>query len=462
LEDRKQELGHENIGKLLLKYSVPAALTNVIYSIDHFIDTIFISRGIGTTAVASISVACNVHMIPILFIMVIGMGASSIISRKLGSGEQEKAEEVSGTSLVATSLIGLIWTLTAMFFAEPLIRLFGANDAIMPYARDYFSIIIMIAAISYPAMMAGHIIRSEGNTKKVLYITVISIIVNLVLTPVFIFGFGMGVKGAAIATVIGKLTSVFMSAEYFIKSKSLIKITVKNLKIHFESLPEILLLGSPAVMTMLTAIVSRVILNRSLIHYGSEHYIAIILILESIIVFFHFPVSGIMQGLQPIIGFNYGAKKMKRVTEALTLATLSSALILTFSFLVMMIFPAPIMSLFTQKKELISEAVPLIRIWVICTPLHSVTCMGTIFFQALGKAKITLFLSFLTDLIIQIPLMLILPVTFGLYGIFYSYPLSTISAFVVTLFLLIREVAALKKIPVQLGSTDFNPAGQNT
>jgi len=449
MSDRKYELGHEKLGRLLFKYSTPAAIAMLVNSMYNLVDTIFVGKSSGTMALAGLAVSFPVQMIIMAVAQTIGIGSASIISRSLGAGNQRKAERVAGASFIAVFILGLIWTVLGLIFLEPLLRLFGANDAILPYAKSYMSVILLGAPFFGLAVSSNNLVRSEGNAKTAMNTMLVGASINIILDPIFIFGFKMGIRGAAVATVIAQLCGLSYLVIYFLSGKSLLKIRLADVKLDFKLLGEIVKIGAPSLTRTAAGSFLSIILNNSLAYYGSEIHIAILGVLNRLMMFIFMPLFGIIQGLQPIVGFNYGARKIKRVKQVLNIAIGAATAVSIMGFLTLTFLPDWILKLFTDSPEMIREALPIIRIIALAMPLVGFQAVGASLFQALGKAGPALFLSMSRHILFLIPLMLILPLYFKLHGVIYAFPISDLLSTMITFAFLARELKNLTLLESQ-------------
>jgi putative MATE family efflux protein len=448
-EDRKYELGHERPGKLLIKYSSPAIVAMLVNSLYHLVDTIYIGHGVGTKALAGLTIAFPIMWLVMALAQMIGIGSASIISRALGSNQQDKADRTLNTSITLLILISIPLTIIGLIFLKTLLRLFGATETILPFATEYMSIIILGTAMFAFNVAVNHIVRSEGNARVAMNSMIIGAAINIVLDPIFIFGFKMGVSGAAIATVIAYIAVTFYLVHYLRSGKSLLKIKIISLKPDFSLLPEIFGIGLSSFVRMASGSILMVLLYNLIAHYGADVHIAIIGVGNRVMMFSLMPLIGILQGLQPIVGFNYGAKNMKRVREALRIALMTSTLISIGSFFLFMFFAKPILGIFSSDPVLINKGGPILRILAVTMPLVGIQMVGAGLFQIIGKIGPALFLSTSRELLFRIPLIILLPLQFRLLGIWIAMPLSDILATVVTVYWYLREIKIINHLELE-------------
>ncbi|AZR72725.1 MATE family efflux transporter [Anoxybacter fermentans] len=445
MNKRKYELGHEKISKLLFKYSTPAMIGMIVNALYNMVDTIFIGRGAGTLAIAGLAISFPIQMLIMAVAQTVGIGSASLISRSLGAGDHRKAERVAGTSFSTVGILGILMTIFGLIFLTPLLRLFGATDTILPYSIDYLSVILLGSFFFVFAVSSNNLVRSEGNAKTAMFSMIIGTGLNIILDPVFIFGFNMGIKGAAIATVISQISSFIYLVIYFLSGKSILKIRRKDLIPDLNLLPEIFSIGISSFVRTVAGSIFAIVINNSIAYYGSDLHIAVLGVANRVLAFMLMPLFGIIQGLQPIIGFNYGAKNMMRVKEGLKLAIGAATALSTFGFLILIIFTEPIVRIFNNDPNLIQEGVPIIRILILLLPVIGFQVVGASLFQAIGKAKPALFLSMSRQILFLIPLILILPQFFKLAGIWYAFPLADLLSTVVTLLWVAKEVQIMNQ-----------------
>ena len=444
-DQRTYELGNKKVSKLLLKYSAPALIGMVVNSLYNLVDTIFIGQGVGTMAIAAMSVSFPVQLIVMAVATAIGVGAGSLISRCLGKDEQQKAERVAGTSMVTAGILGLTLSFIGIPLIKPILKIFGATEAIIPYASDYLTVILMGSTFFSMAVSTNNLVRAEGNAKVAMWTTVTGTGFNIILDPIFIFTLNMGIKGAATATIISQFLSLCFVMGYFMKKKSILKVSRKDLIPDFSLLPEIISVGSSSFFRTAALSAFAAVLNNSIVHYGTNLHLAVFGVASRLMAFMIMPLFGVVQGLQPIIGFNYGARNMLRVKKSLKLGISVATVISTLSFLLLMFFPGAVISVFNNDPELIKTGIPIIRIVSIFLPVVGFQTIGASLFQAIGKALPALFLALSRQVLLLLPLVLILPIFFGISGIWFAFPISDIVAAIITLIWVVREVKLMNR-----------------
>ncbi len=445
MDDRRYELGNEKIGKLLLRYSLPACVAMSVSSVNGIIDTICIGHiENGTVALAALTVSGPVQMLMIGIGMPVGIGTASIISRSLGAGDQRRAERAAGTSFATVTFFSLIMVSLCYAFLTPLLRLFAANDTVLPVAREYLSILLVGAGIFAFAISCNNVARSEGNVKVAMISMIIGAIVNIILDPILIFRLDMGIRGAACANVASSLCSAGYLCYYFLSGKSMLRIRRADLIPDFNILPEVFRIGSVSYVRMATGSIMMIIIYRSIMQYGSDTHLAILGISNRALSVFHMPLFGLIQGLQPIIGFNYGARSMSRVKEAIRAGSIAATVIATAGCVFTLIFTRPMLELFSNDAAMIDEGVNIVRITVIAMPCVGFTMVGGSFFQAIGKALPALILTLSRQFLFLIPMVLILPLYLGLLGIWVSLPAAELVSFILTAAWVVHEMRTFR------------------
>lgn len=450
-ESKEMEVG--KISSLLLKFSLPAIIGMLVNAMYNIVDSAFVGRGVGDLALAGITVSLPLMTTFMACVMLIGMGATSLISIRLGEKKGEEAEEIIGNALILFIIIGLILTVLGLIFLEPILTLFGASPDVMPYSINYMRIILLGSIFMAIGLGMNNFIRAEGNPKIAMNTMLIGAITNIILDYIFIFIFNWGIKGAAFATIISYTVTSTWVLYHFLAGNSKLKIRRENLRLKKVIVKEILLVGFPTFAMQITSSIQHLILNRSLAHHGGDMALAAVGIIMSVSTLLVMPAMGISQGAQPIIGYNYGAKKFGRVKDTLKLAIISATSIVTLGFLVSRIWPNQLISLFNESPELIQLGTHAMGIFFKFLPLIGVQIMSASYFQAVGKPHQATILSLSRQVFIFIPLLIILPRQWGLEGIWWSSPLSDIAAFILTGIWLWIEIRHLSKSE-ELNSTN--------
>lgn len=442
IHEHSKFLGTEKVGKLLFKLSAPSIVGMLVYAFYNVVDTIFVGRALGEEGVFGIGglvIAFPIHMLAMGIAIGLGVGGASIISRALGSKESHKAEKTLGTVFFLGIFLGLAYSLTGLFFLEPLLELFGATPGIMPYARAYLEIIMAGSAVFTLGIAAEDLVRAEGNARYAMFGMLLGAGLNIVLDPLFIFGFEMGVRGAAIATILAQFASTVFLLRYFLAGKSSVVFKPGFLVPDSTISKEVAAIGLSPFIVEASNSTMMVFVNNALATYGGDVSIAAFGIIHRILLLIFLPMLGISFGLQPIVGYNYGAKQFSRVVESVKVALKVSTLFSLPGFLIMFFFPAPIIHVFSSDPELTAVGTGAMRIVVLILPFIGFQLVGTTVFQALGKPKPAFILSLSRQLLFLLPLVLVLPRSYGLDGVWAAFPISDFLACILAAGLMGRE-----------------------
>ncbi len=445
--DRQNMLENETITRLLIKLSLPATVGMIVNALYNIVDTIFIGRGIGYLAIGGLTVAFPVQMVIMAIAQMIGIGAASIISRNLGARDNEKADHVAGNSFFAVVFLGTLICIVGLTFINPILRAFGATDVLLPYAKEYLQV-ILVGSIYFPfAVSTNNLIRAEGNAKVAMFSMIIGTVLNIILDYIFIFPLAMGIRGAALATIISQLVSVIYILIYLYSGKSTLKVKLHHLKPDLKIIYEIMAIGFPSFARQVAGSITAIILNNSLAFYGGEMALAVYGVVNRVIMFLFMPLFGIVQGMQPIAGYNYGAKKLHRVKSVLKLSLIVTTVFATISTLFGELFPSLIIGLFDNNADLINNGSFALRIVISMVPIIGVQIVGAAFFQALGKVLPSLLLTLSRQVLLFIPLVLILPRIYGLgmLGIWITFPIADILSTIFTVIVLKRELSLMEQ-----------------
>ncbi|KXZ40227.1 putative efflux protein, MATE family [Alkalithermobacter thermoalcaliphilus JW-YL-7 = DSM 7308] len=448
MNDKSYMLENERISKVLINLSIPATVAMMVNALYNIVDAIFIGRGVGTLAIGALAVVFPIQILIMGFAQMIGIGAASLISRSLGAKDNERVYQAVGNAYVLAVFIGLSITFIGLLFIENLLFIFGATQNILPYAKDYMSIILIGTIFHMFAVCSNNLIRSEGNAKVAMFTMIIGTGLNIILDPIFIFVFKLGVKGAAIATVLSQIASFLFIVRYLYTGKSNLKIKMKYLKIEKEICLEIVSVGLSAFIRQVSGSVVAIVLNNSLRIYGLDIAISTFGIVNRIIMFLFMPLFGVIQGMQPIAGFNYGANKIDRVKQVIKLSIISTTIMAFIGTLFGQLFPENIITVFTKDTQLIKNGASVLRIVISMVPIIGFQIVGAALFQSLGKAIPSIILSLLRQIIFFIPLVLILPRIYnlGLLGIWLAFPISDLLSTIVTAIFLKKEISKLEKV----------------
>ncbi|MGW8256127.1 MAG: MATE family efflux transporter [Thermoguttaceae bacterium] len=444
--DRTQRLREGAIAKLLLTFSVPAIVGLLAQAIYNVVDRIFVGRALGALGIAGIAVSFPYMLIFLAFSMLIGFGATALISIRLGENKKAEAELVLGNAVVLLLGASLVLTLLGWFFLEPLLVLFGASESIMPYARDYTQIIVLGTVFEIVGFGLNASIRGEGNPRLAMLTMLLGELMNVILAPIFIFVFGWGMRGAALATVLSQAAATVWIVSYFLSGRSFLKIRWHNMRLTRPICTAIVVVGSPPFFLQLAASVMQSTMNNQLDKYGGDIAISAMGIIFAVAMMFFMPIFGINQGVQPIIGYNYGARQFDRVRSALKTAVVAATGIALFGFSIMMFAPAQVIRLFNREDAaLLALGVHALRICTLTMPLVGFNVVAASYFQAIGKPRQAMLISLSRQVLFLIPLILILPHFFGLNGAWAAIPSSDLLAAILAAVLITVELRRLRK-----------------
>lgn len=421
-------LGTENIGKLLMQYAVPAIIAMTASSLYNMVDSIFIGHGVGTMAISGLALTFPLMNLAAAFGSLVGVGAATLISVKLGQKDYDTAQRVLGNVFVLNILLGVAFTVIVMAFLDPILYFFGGSDETVGYARDYMYIILLGNTITHLYLGLNAVLRSSGHPQKAMYATIATVIINTILDPVFIYGFGWGIRGAAIATIVAQIISLMWQLWIFSSKEELLHfhrgIFRLKRKIVFDSLA----IGmSPFLMNMAACFIV-ILINQGLKKYGGDLAIGAFGIVNRLVFIIMMIVMGLNQGMQPIAGYNFGAKQYERVTKTLKLTIIYATGVTTFGFIIGMLFSDTVVGIFTSDAELIELSAKGLRIVVMFFPIIGFQMVTANFFQSIGMASKAIFLSLTRQMVVLLPCLLILPRFFGAAGVWYSMPISDLLA----------------------------------
>ncbi len=444
MQKRTKMMVEEKIWNLLLKLSVPAMIGMLVNALYNVVDTIFVGRGVGVKGIAAIAIAFPIQMIIMAIALSVGIGSASIISRKWGAKDIDGAESTLGNALSLALILSIVIGLPGIVFAPQILYLFGASGNIIGYSVVYLRIILAGVFFTLFTMVTNNIIRAEGNANMAMITMLTSAVLNIILDPIFIFALHMGVAGAAIATVIAKFFTTIVQFYYFRSKYSIIRFHIKKLKLKLKLINEIFAIGSSAFVRQVVGSITIIILNKLLSIYGGDMGIAVYGVIQRLLMLAYMPMFGIAQGLQPIVGFNYGAGLFNRVKEGIRDAIIAASLISTLSFVFIYLFPTFFISLFSKNVELISMGKVALRIITAMFPLIGFQIVASSMYQSLGKAVPALFLALLRQAILFIPAIYVLAAIFKLNGIWLTFPVTDALAAIITIIMLSYSLKRLQ------------------
>lgn len=424
-------LGTEKIGKLLMQYAIPAIIAMTASSLYNMVDSIFIGHGVGAMAISGLALTFPLMNLAAAFGSLVGVGASTLVSVKLGQKDYNTAQRVLGNVVVLNLIIGLLFTVVTLIFLDPILYFFGGSDATIGYARDYMIVILLGNVVTHLYLGLNAILRSSGHPQKSMYATIATVLINTILDPLFIYGFGWGIQGAAIATIVAQLLALFWQFRLFSNKEELLHFHRGIFRLKKKIVLDSLAIGMAPFLMNLAACFIVILINKGLKQYGGDLAIGAFGIVNRLVFLFVMIVMGLNQGMQPIAGYNFGAKQYSRVTRVLTITIYAATLVTTFGFLMGMFMPRLAVSIFTSDQELIEISAKGLRIVVMSFPIVGFQMVASNFFQSIGMASKAIFLSVSRQVLILIPCLLLLPHLYGQLGVWISMPISdTISSLV--------------------------------
>ncbi len=444
-QEKTLALDKEHIPKLLFRYAMPAIISMTAASIYNIADVMFIGRGVNAMAIAGLSLTLPLMNISAAFGSMIGVGASTLISVKLGQRDTATAEVALGNAVTLNAVIGILYSIIALIFLKPTLMFFGASEQTLPYAREYMQIILMGTVITHIYHGLNDNMRASGYPKKAMLATLIAVAANLVLDPLFIFGFGWGIRGAALATVLAQVIALSILMNHYSRKDSLLHFKKGIFGIRKGMPRNIISVGlAPFLMNIVNSLVI-IIINRSFFEFGGDYAVGAYGIANRMVFLFIMIMFGFNQGMQPLVGFNYGAQQYKRVTDIFKLTLLCATCISVLAFIIAQFFPAAAVSLFTNDPTLARLTVEGLHIDLAVFPLVALPLVTSNFFQAIRKPGKAIFLSLTRQVIFLIPALLILPRFFGVTGVWASMPVSDAAAFILAAILISKQIKEFRK-----------------
>ena len=447
---RLRELATAPVGKLLLRYSLPAIVGTVVMALYNIIDSVVIGHAIDDpNVVAGIAVTFPVMNLATALGMLIGAGAATRVSIVMGQNDKKQAELILGNSVLLTIIIGVCYMTAFAIWLNPILHLFGASPNSLPYAREFLlwvlpGMVLMNLTFSY-----NNVMRATGYPGRAMATNLIGAGLNLILAPLFLFVFKWGIRGAAIATDISMLVTAFFVMAHFFKKKSTLHFKRGTFHFVWPVIRSVLYIGMAPFLINVAGSVINAIVNTSLLRYGGDNAIAAVVVFNRFVTIFIFVVIGICQGMQPILGYNYGARKLDRLWRTLFLAAVSAVIITSIGSLTGYFLPEPIARMFMQDPQQISCAINCLKITTLTFWLVGFQIVATNFFQSLGMAGKAVFLSLTRQILFMIPLLLILPPHYGLDGVWSCFPISDAVATIVAALMLIWQIRHIKATAAQ-------------
>ena len=449
-QEKQNPLGTEKIGKLIKQFAIPCIISLLVSSLYNIVDQIFIGQGVGYLGNAATNIVFPFTVVTMAFALMIGDGASAYLSLSLGKNDKESANKGVSNGIVVSAILGILFLIIGLVFKEGLLKLFGVTEKSYEFAKIYMTYIVLGMPFFVFTTAVNSIIRADGSPQYAMVTMLVGAILNMILDPIAIFVFDMGVKGAAIATIIGQMVSGVMSFWYIKKFKS-VTITKESMKLEWKTLKKICSLGISSFITQIAITIVLIVINQTLTKYGAESKygsdiplsaLGIVMKVNQIV---NSIVIGLAAGAQPIIGFNFGAKKYDRVLKTYGFAVKVGLGITALGTLIFQLCPQLIINLFGQEDELYNEFAQLcFRIFIALVTLNSFQITSGIFFQAIGNPVKAAILSLSRQIGFLVPAMLILPKFFGIEGLLYAGPTADRLAFILAIILVTIEVRKIK------------------
>ena len=438
------ELGTQPVGKLLMQYAIPAIIAMTASSLYNIVDSIFIGQGVGPLAISGLAVTFPFMNLGAAFGAMVGVGASTLISVKLGQRDYSTAQVVLGNVVTLNTIIGIVYTIVCLMFLDPILYFFGASADTIVYARDFMEVILLGNIFTHMYLGLNAVLRASGHPQKAMYATINTVIINTILAPIFIYGFEWGIRGAAIATVIAQIVSLIWQFKILTDKNELLHLRRGIYHLQGKIVKNMIAIGlSPFCMNVASCFIV-IFINQGLKEYDGDLAIGAYGIVNRLMFICVMIVMGITQGMQPIAGYNYGAQQYHRVNEVLKLAIWGATAVTTFTFLVGELVPELTVSIFTTDEGLISRAAEGFRIAVLVFPIVGFQMVTSNFFQSIGMANKAIFLSLTRQLLFLLPCLIILPTFMGASGIWWSMPASDMAASIVAAVLLYKQFQEFK------------------
>ena len=436
-------LATKPIGPLLVQMAAPAIIAMGVNSLYNLVDTIFVGRIVGPLGIGGIGIAFPMQIAVLAVSLLVAIGSASTISRSLGGGDEEKAARVLGNALVMILCAAALVALVGLLFLDPLLHALGATEALRPYAREYLTVILPGSPFIAVAILSNHLVRSEGRSRRAMTIMLLGAILNIILDPIFIYVFDLGVRGAAIATVVSQFASFVYAIQFYLSGGSSIPVSLRHIRFDRTIAREVATIGLASFVRQISQSLFVIITNNALRDVGDEIAIGAFGVINKLLIFTVMPLIGIAQGFQPIAGYNYGAGNMLRVRSAVRIANTAAIAIALFYFVIVMLFPRTVFGIFTTDPVLLDTGSTALRIVSLAIALVGLQLVGAVFFQSVGMAVPAFVLGLLRQAILLIPLVMILPRFLGVLGVWWSFPIADAIAAIVTIVWLRYEMKKL-------------------
>ena len=432
------ELGTKPIGRLLMQYAMPAIIAMTASSLYNMVDSIFIGQGVGPMAISGLALTFPFMNLGAAFGAAVGVGASTCISVKLGQKDYGTAQRILGNTVTLNVIVGLLFSIVSLLFLDDILYFFGASPRTIPYARDYMFIILLGNVFSHMYFGMNAVLRAAGKPRQAMYATMFTVVMNTLLDPLFIYVFDMGIQGAAFATILSQMMALTWQMKLFTDRRELLHLQRGTFGLDGRLVRNIIAIGmSPFLMNVCACIVV-IFINKGLLAYGGDLAVGAYGIVNRVAFVFVMIVMGINQGMQPIAGYNYGAQRNDRLMRVLKLSMMAATAVTTTGFLIAEIFPRECARLFTSDDQLLDMSAHGMRIVMFTFPIIGYQMVVTNFFQSIGRASVSIFLSLSRQMLFLLPMLIILPPIMGADGVWLSMPVSDTVASVVTAIVMVK------------------------
>ncbi len=439
------DLSEKPVFGLLLQYAIPAIVAMVASSLYNIVDGIFIGQGVGAGAIMGLAITLPIMNLSAAFGAMVGVGGSTLLSVKLGEKDYNFAARILGNVITMNCIVGIGLGVIMLIFLNPILRFFGASDFTLPYARQFMEIVLVGNVFTHLFLGLNAMLRASGKPRKAMKATIMTVVVNVVLAPIFIFALKLGIRGAALATILSQMIVLVWQFKLFANPNELIHLRRGTYRLESRIVMGSLSIGLSPFLINLCACLVVIIINRQLVIYGGDVSVGAYGIANRLSFFFVMIVIGLNQGMQPIAGFNFGARQYGRLNRVLKYAIYLATGIWVIGFCISVFAATPVARAFTDDEELLREAAHALKVINLVVPFIGFQMVATGFFQSIGKAGTSIFLSLTRQLLFLVPALLILPRHFGIEGVWYSIPLADATSTITTAVVLIYNMRKFKK-----------------
>lgn len=429
-------LGTDNVWHLLLEYGIPSVIAMTASSLYNITASAFIGQGVGALAISGLAITFPLINLAAAFGSLVGVGASTLISLRLGQKDYSSANDILGNVFMLNLIFGIAYSIVVLLFLDPILYFFGASSETIPYARDYMVIITLGNVVTHMYFGLNAMLRASGNPKKSMYSNIFSVVINIILTPLFIYGFGWGIRGAAFATVISQITMLIWQIKLFSNKSSFIHLQKGIFGLKRRIVADSLAIGlAPFLMNAASSVII-IVINQSLIRYGGDLAVGAYGIINRVAILFPMVIMGLNQGMQPIAGYNFGAGQHDRVNRVLKLTIILATVVMLIGFLIGEFFPYAVASVFTSDQALINIAAPGLRIVLMFFPIVGFQMVTSNFFQSIGMPGKAIFMSLTRQGLFLLPFLLVFPRYLGVTGVWYSLLAADLLSSIVAAYML--------------------------